>query len=613
MNVRPVACAMIMLGAYLLAACGGRSPSTSAERTGSVEKIDRVGQAFTIATPLTLRLTSLTMPITSGAPDSQVNVWVTLPGLASTRVFLGYFAPQGVFDPNTDFNCSSQINLSESNGYCTASLPLHTTQLSTKFTGTLPANTGGSASVQLNNTTAHFTIDDQGNPSQTCLTAPVDTDLLTVCWEVSPAVPFTAPPQLETVFYLPPGEESSIGLQQSNTISVRTGWSDQFGSTIAFNVSTGVFSGGLSFQSSSTIGGGTTISTTNSSGYAVNSTTMLPDPNNNLYHIIVGANATWTDLHDGNPPTVSTDLSSGHLETLTFGQLKGLAQTPQDVSTIPSAEQGIVTTYITPDVAQQYVAQDPFSSNEDISQHPERFVPAVPAQLQLQRRACASCGDPSTTATDAKANGSDSFLNASVGFSLKFEISKADSSSLTINDTYTNTASYSNTTQSSATITLKTHSLCVEGAVDLYLDKAFGSIITVPHLEDSCNAPSSCGVLSSGQSLVPGQSLTSCNGLFTLSMQPDGTLIEFYNPDGSQPTNFGTTGATVAVMQTDGNFVVYDANSNQLMSSGTSSSAGAYLIVQDDGFIDIYNPLYNPFTGGTGGQIPPLWFSAPGG
>ena len=47
------------------------------------------------------------------------------------------------------------------------------------------------------------------------------------------------------------------------------------------------------------------------------------------------------------------------------------------------------------------------------------------------------------------------------------------------------------------------------------------------------------------------------------------------------------------------------------MESGTSGS-NAYLIVQDNGFINIYNQLASP-EGGTGGALPALWSVAPGG
>jgi hypothetical protein len=149
------------------------------------------------------------------------------------------------------------------------------------------------------------------------------------------------------------------------------------------------------------------------------------------------------------------------------------------------------------------------------------------------------------------------------------------------------------------------------------MDKAFGTILSVPHLEDSCNAPVNCSngqqrVLLSGQSLGRGQSLISCNGQWSLFLQSDGMLVEQFVPDGSIATSFWTPGATSATMQTNGDFVVRDAVGNVLTDSGTSSSSGAFLILQDDGFINIYNPLGNP-AGGVGGALPALWSMAPGG
>jgi hypothetical protein len=49
-----------------------------------------------------------------------------------------------------------------------------------------------------------------------------------------------------------------------------------------------------------------------------------------------------------------------------------------------------------------------------------------------------------------------------------------------------------------------------------------------------------------------------------------------------------TTTGTMAYMQPDGNFVLYDANGKALTGSGTSTSPGAYLAVQNDGNVVVY-------------------------
>jgi len=574
------------------------------------------------ARPVALRLTTLTMPTNSINPPKAVNVYVTLPGLARTRSFLGDYDPTGREDDvNVGFNCSTVHPTSTANGKCTTNLPFRFTFQPMKFTGSFPANSSSvSASVTINNTTTNFTIDTQGQASRTCASALMpggpsgqnDGDTLTVCWQVRVAVPFTAPPIVETVFYPAPGERSSIGLQQSDSISTRTALTYSMGGSASTTFTGNGLTGTFTFQASTSVTDGQTITSGSSAGYSLSSSSMMPDPNNNQYLILLGADASWIDMGDGTPRSVSIALASDRIEALTLGQLRGLAQSPQDVSTIASAHRARIQQYITPDVARQFVANDPFSSTSPIAQvvanNPQRFIRADRPQANLQRRLCSSCGASSVTVSQTRGSGSDQTVGVTTGESVSYP-------GFGVNASETLTVSHSDTNQSTASVTLSTNSLCIEGVVDLYMDKSFGTIVPVPRLEDSCNAPTNCAtgqqrVLLPGQSLGRGQSLRSCNGSWSLTMQADGIVSETY-VDGSTPTSFFTPGATVAVMQSNGNFVVKDASGNVLMESGTSSSSGAYLILQDDGYIDIYNPLAAP-GGGTGGALPPLWSVTPG-
>jgi hypothetical protein len=596
-------------------ACG-RAPSDISEQTSEL---------LSWPVPVALRLTTIKMNGRSVNPAMPVHVYVTLPGLTQTSTYIGDYAGQTATNLNSQFNCTTEDVLPGSDGYCTANLPTHSTIGPVKFIGKYPSGSNSqAASVQINGTRTNFTIDSTGHSSLTCASAwmminnNIDGDKITVCWQTTMAIPFTAPPIPETVFYQAPGEESSVGLTQSNTISTHTVWTHAQGMSLNMNITAGKISDNLSITGGQTFASGTTITSGSSTGFTVPSTAMFPDPNNNIYVIIVAANASWLDYGDGTPPSVTTDLSSGNVETLTLGQLKGLAQNPQDVSTIPSGDRQIITKWITPSVAQQFVAQDPYNSGlaleQTVTSNPNRFIQANPPQMTLVRRPCSTCGDTSSTQTQVKGSGTDTSVGQSTGDTFSFGIAGIGFGA---NLTDTLTTTYSDTNQSTASITLKTHSLCVEGAVDLYMDKAFGTIVSVPHLEDSCNAPVNCSngqqrVLLSGQSLGPGQSLISCNGQWSLFLQSDGMLVEQFVPDGSIATSFWTPGATSATMQTNGDFVVRDAAGNVLTDSGTASSSGAFLILQDDGFINIYNPLGNP-AGGVGGALPALWSMAPGG
>jgi hypothetical protein len=122
--------------------------------------------------------------------------------------------------------------------------------------------------------------------------------------------------------------------------------------------------------------------------------------------------------------------------------------------------------------------------------------------------------------------------------------------------------------------------------------------------------------LMSNQTLKCGDRVYSKNGLFFLAMQADGNLV-FYRKDNklnhplfAARTDVAGVGAckNTAVMQTDGNLVVYHSNSSggkktALWSSGTVGHKGAFAYVQNDGNFIIYdgkNPLWASRSGGTG-------------
>ena len=102
----------------------------------------------------------------------------------------------------------------------------------------------------------------------------------------------------------------------------------------------------------------------------------------------------------------------------------------------------------------------------------------------------------------------------------------------------------------------------------------------------------SCGVLSPGQSLNQGQSLSSCDGFYTLIMQADANLVLYRGKDPkvalwcTQTTN--AAGPVNAAMQGDGNFVVYGAG-RPLFSTSTAGHPGAFLAVQGDGNLTVYD------------------------
>jgi hypothetical protein len=120
---------------------------------------------------------------------------------------------------------------------------------------------------------------------------------------------------------------------------------------------------------------------------------------------------------------------------------------------------------------------------------------------------------------------------------------------------------------------------------------AFAAMTLAAHLADAAPpSPTGCTTIGAGQALGAGQSFRSCDGRFTLAMQPDGNLVLYMGSRALWSTRTNGRGGTLAVMQTDGNFVVYDGHDKALWASGTNGNSGSTLAVQDDGNLVVYAP-----------------------
>jgi hypothetical protein len=90
--------------------------------------------------------------------------------------------------------------------------------------------------------------------------------------------------------------------------------------------------------------------------------------------------------------------------------------------------------------------------------------------------------------------------------------------------------------------------------------------------------------------LLPGEAFQSASARFRLTYQTDGDLALY--DDGTRTrlwaSNTAGTAPGQAVLQTDGNLVVYDAAGVERWSSGSAGHPNAYLAVQDDGNLVIY-------------------------
>ena len=110
-----------------------------------------------------------------------------------------------------------------------------------------------------------------------------------------------------------------------------------------------------------------------------------------------------------------------------------------------------------------------------------------------------------------------------------------------------------------------------------------------------------------GEQLVRGRKYYSPNKSVFLVFQGDGNLVIYPGNGGKAIWNTGTQGhgATQAVLQTDGNLVVY-AGGKALWNSQSHGNPGSRLWIQDDGNVVVYNKANRPvYVSHTTGGTPP--------
>jgi len=105
----------------------------------------------------------------------------------------------------------------------------------------------------------------------------------------------------------------------------------------------------------------------------------------------------------------------------------------------------------------------------------------------------------------------------------------------------------------------------------------------------TATATASCGVLAANQTFPVDQPVLSCDGRLKLVLGGDGNLVLYQGAAALWAANTSGKGGTVAYMQGDGNFVLYNAKGGPVWSSGTAGNDGATLSVQDDGNVVIYS------------------------
>ncbi|NJM33642.1 MAG: hypothetical protein HC850_01865 [Rhodomicrobium sp.] len=91
-----------------------------------------------------------------------------------------------------------------------------------------------------------------------------------------------------------------------------------------------------------------------------------------------------------------------------------------------------------------------------------------------------------------------------------------------------------------------------------------------------------------GASMAPGQYLLSNNGRYAAVMQSDGNFVVYDGNRGLWASATENRGGTQLAIQGDGNVVVYTADGGALWSTGTNGKGASTLIMQDDGNLVLY-------------------------
>ena len=110
--------------------------------------------------------------------------------------------------------------------------------------------------------------------------------------------------------------------------------------------------------------------------------------------------------------------------------------------------------------------------------------------------------------------------------------------------------------------------------------------------------------LTAGQKLGKGDSLTSNNGAYTLTLQEDGNLVLAARGEAVWSTGTNGQGVERAEVQSDGNFVLY-AGDKPIWNSDTKGKKDVKLVVQDDRNVVLYAADGAAWTSRTETDAPP--------
>ena len=101
-------------------------------------------------------------------------------------------------------------------------------------------------------------------------------------------------------------------------------------------------------------------------------------------------------------------------------------------------------------------------------------------------------------------------------------------------------------------------------------------------------------------------SLTSPNGTYRLVYQSDGNLVLYTGSSPVWSTNTGASNASPAVLQGDGNFVIYNAAGIARWATNTAGQGRARLVLQNDGNLVLYRVSDNQPIWDRSRSVPPF-------
>lgn len=112
-----------------------------------------------------------------------------------------------------------------------------------------------------------------------------------------------------------------------------------------------------------------------------------------------------------------------------------------------------------------------------------------------------------------------------------------------------------------------------------------------------------CGLLVPNQVIGVDQAIYSCDNRFSLVLQGDGNIVQYWNGTSTAIWNAGTVGqpADALIMQDDGNLVLYSAAGTPLWHTQTNGRPGSYLSLDDNGALIIFEGTTPVWWNGTGG------------